>query len=73
MSYDDYLYSINWSNPRVSEADSLNQQTHRTHDAIITQETRLAKAEWLLEEVKEYLEQRNDAAAKILLAKINEE
>jgi len=26
-----------------------------------------------LEEVKEYLEQRNDAAAKILLAKINEE
>ena len=74
MSYDEYQYSIKWNNPRVSPADSLNQQVPPTHDAYITQETRLIKAEWLLGEVKEYLRKQIDSEeAQNLLQKIEGE
>jgi hypothetical protein len=75
MSYhDDYIYSIGWTNPRVSHADSLNQQPQSTHDVRITQETRLIKTEWLLEEVKTYLRQQIDnQEAQTLLQKIEGE
>ena len=74
MSYDEYQYSIRWNNPRVSRADSLHQEPHPTHDAYITQETRLIKAEWLLGEVKEYLRKQTDSKeAQTLLQKIEGE
>ena len=74
MSYDDHRYSIRWNNPRVSCADSLNQQPQPTHDAYITQETRLIKAEWLLGEVKAYLRKQIDnKEAQTLLQKIEGE
>ena len=74
MSHDDYIYSINWNNPRVSPPGSLNQQPPRKRDTLIAQETRLAKAEWLLGEVKEHLRHQIDnKEAQTLLQKIEEE
>ena len=74
MSHDDYIYSINWNNPRVSPPGSLNQQPPGKRDTLIAQETRLAKAEWLLGEVKEHLRHQIDnKEAQTLLQKIEEE
>ena len=72
MSYhDDYIYSIGWTNPRVSHADSVSQQPQSTHDVRITQETRLINVQGLLEEVKTYLRQQIDnKEAQTLLQKI---